>query len=450
MIYCNRRELLSLSTIAIVEKMNIRWIELEIVKRCSFCMVTSIVLLCQSMVTASFAEDWPGLLGPNRNGHVEDESIERVARWSNKDNSLKIVWKMDAGHGYAGAAIVNGQTVLFDRDGSKDRIRLAKMETGEVIWESTIVAEYRGGIDSDVGPRSVPTIAGEYVICYTAAGSLVCLDTKNGKVNWNRPLRREFQADDGYFGAGSSPLVIGDTIIVNVGGKKGGIVAVETHSGKTLWTATDYDASYAAPIAVMGDVPFAIVPTRLKTVAVELRSGKELWEVPFGQRGPTVNAATPISVSGSRYFLTASYGIGSVLLDAGDKSVAVVQKSDSMSSQYATPVLANGAVFGCDGREDGGAGAYKCLDAQSLNIKWEKAGMPMCHTVAMENLLLVCGIDGQFWSVNANTKAWDPIWESSPLPPGNYRPLPAVVDDSIVVRSTGSNAQWYCLRRSAN
>ncbi len=30
---------------------------------------------------------------------------------------------------------------------------------------------------------------------------------------------------------------------------------------------------------------------------------------------------------------------------------------------------------------------------------------------------------------------------------GNYRPLPAVCDDYVIVRSTGSGANWFGLKR---
>ncbi len=156
---------------------------------------------------------------------------------------------------------------------------------------------------------------------------------------WQRALRAEYQADDGYFGAGSSPVVLEDRIIVNVGGKKGGVVAVQLKDGKTLWTATEYEASYAAPILIGTKKSFVVVPTRLKTVAIDVRDGRVLWEIPFGQRGPTVNAATPIALSKSKLFLTASYGIGSIVLEANEQAGKVVKASENMSSQYASPVL---------------------------------------------------------------------------------------------------------------
>ncbi len=161
---------------------------------------------------------------------------------------------------------------------------------------------------------------GDYAICYGAAGDLVLrsYDGQENRVGRGR-CEKEFKADDGYFGAGSSPIVVGDKVIVNVGGSKAGIVAVGSHDGQeNAWTATTYDASYAAPIALKNNgksgSPLVLVVTRLKTVLLDSGDGSVINEVNFGSRGPTVNAAIPIEVAPSQFLLTASYGIGSTLL----------------------------------------------------------------------------------------------------------------------------------------
>ena len=87
---------------------------------------------------------------------------------------------------------------------------------------------------------------------------------------------------------------------------------------------------------------------------VDPATGEVVAQAPFGMRGPTVNAATPI-VAGEAIFLTASYGIGAKLLEVKTSGVKAIWSSDEvLSSQYNTPVYDNGYLYGIHGREDAG------------------------------------------------------------------------------------------------
>ncbi|MFM8399005.1 MAG: PQQ-binding-like beta-propeller repeat protein, partial [Pirellula sp.] len=154
----------------------------------------------------------------------------------------------------------------------------------------------------------------------------------------------------------------------NVGGrKKGGVVAVSLADGKTQWQATDADASYASPILWNQQI---VVPTRLETFGLKPTDGSVLWKIPFGQRGPTVNAATPIVTQENNLFLTSSYGIGFVIAKQDGQNVQAVQKGDAISSQYATPIAVDQSIFGSDGREDGGFSSFQCIDSKTGKSIW--------------------------------------------------------------------------------
>lgn len=399
--------------------------------------------------------DWPGLLGPRRDGHAVPGTMlaDKVPL------ELKPTWQIPAGQGYAGAAIRDRQAVLYQRDGNEDVLRLVDLNGGKVRWRTAFPATYRQGIDEDKGPRSVPQIVGDWVVVHSASGSVHCVALADGKIRWSRDLRKEYGADDGYFGAGNTPLVAGVVVIVNVGAKKknAGIVAISLLDGSTFWTATDADAGYASPIlypssgSAGDDSQTAIVPTRLTTYGIDPKTGQVRWEFPFGQRGPTVNAATPIILKQGRILQTASYGIGYVNVAVGKDGMEIVRKGDEIASQYATPVAVDTLVFASDGREDGGFSTYKCLQPDTGKIVWEQIGMPICHTIAIEAQgsegkasLLVVGIDGRVWLTPANDQGFKPFWQTQ-LPIGKYRALPALSGNKLLVRTSLSpDAQWMC------
>ncbi len=406
-----------------------------------------LLLLLQTVLFEGDAlADWPGLLGPTRNGHADAS----CALPNTMGSAPKQLWKVEAGQGYAGPAIAGKDFVLFERIGDNDRVRLLNLDTGKEVWHRDLKAGYRGGIDSDKGPRSVPTILEKSILVYSAAGDLTLLNRLDGVVIWTRSLRKEYQAEDGYFGAGSTPLVVRDQVIVNIGSKTASVVCVSLVNGKTIWTSSEAEASYASPILLESTfeaaiaAPIVVIPGKLKTLGLDLQTGKPLWELPFGQRGPTVNAATPVVTADRNLFLTSSYGIGSLLVRPGPTAAQILRKGNDLSSQYSTPVVIADKIFGSDGREDGGEGAYKCLQASDGQLLWEKPNMPICHTIGVGTKLLILGIGGEIWSLDSAATQFNPVWESS-IPKGKYRALPAFSGNRLYTRtSNGAGDAWYC------
>lgn len=409
-------------------------------------VLLTLVLVCCDRAMG----DWPGLLGANRDGYASAKTTS-IADHSKAPVNLK--WELDAGQGYAGAAIAEERVVMFFRDGANDIVQAVSLDQGAPVWKATFPATYKQGIDADTGPRCVPLISQGKVLAYSAAGTLHCLDFKDGRKLWSRELRKEYGADDGYFGAGSTPLVVDNLAIVNVGGrKKAGIVAVSLEDGKTLWQSTDADASYASPILWRKQV---VVPTRLVTYGLNPRDGSVLWQFPFGQRGPTVNAATPVVTDENNLFMTSSYGIGFVITKSKDDAVEIGLKGDSISSQYASPIAVGDLVFGSDGREDAIGSSYVCVDSRTGKTVWSELGIPISHTIGIRsegqinketgvvNLLLV-GISGKLVYLPATNRGYKPAW-STQLPDGKYRALPALSKNLLVVRTSGgSNSKWRC------
>ena len=421
-----------------------------------FFYVSKLVLLLMipaiSLFEVKSFADWPSLLGPTRNGHSDSTNELPNAI----EGYPKQIWKVEAGQGYAGPAVAGNDFVLFERVGESDRVRLLNLETSKEVWRRDLKAGYRGGIDSDKGPRSVPTILDNSILVYSAAGDLTLLARKDGTVLWTRALRKEYQAEDGYFGAGSTPLVVSDQAIISIGGKSASVVCVSLANGKTLWVSSNAEASYASPILIQPTPGSAITnrivvaPMKLKTLALDLESGKPLWEFPFGQRGPTVNAATPVVTANGDLFLTSSYGIGSLLLRPAQSTFKIVRQGTDISSQYSTPVVMAGMIFGSDGREDGGEGAYKCLQASDGKLLWSQPNMPICHTIGVGNRVLILGIGGEIWAIDSAEARFQPLWKSN-LPAGKYRALPAFSGNRLYMRtSNGTGDAWYCFQIGAS
>ena len=313
-------------------------------------------LICCVGLAAAVAGDWPQILGPHRNGVADGE---RIQPWD--AGGLRMLWTYPLGEGYAGPAVLGDRVVVFHRVEDVERVEALEAATGRSLWKADFRATYAPGVDPDTGPRCVPLIHDGAVYVYGAAGDLHGVRLADGKKLWSRSMLREFNGDDGYFGAGSSPLVVDGRLLVNVGGRGGaGLVAVGLADGATLWQATDERASYSAPTAVVLDgQPYVIFVTRLNVVCVDPRDGTVRFRFPFGQRGATVNAATPL-VCDLGLFVTANYGVGARLAKISRDGFELIWENDeSLSSQYPTPVIRDGFLYGVHGREDVGVGQLR-------------------------------------------------------------------------------------------
>ena len=195
---------------------------------------TAVFLACLLAHGSGRAADWPQILGSARNGVAANERL--AEKWPADGPPRK--WKIGVGSGYAGPAVVGTTVVVFHRVEDKERVQAVHLNTGKTLWTCDFLATYRGGVNADRGPRCVPLIhgqgAGGRVYVFGAAGDLHCLRLQDGKKLWSRSTYADFQGDEGFFGAGSSPILLGNRLLLNVGGRVAGLVAFDPETGKVL------------------------------------------------------------------------------------------------------------------------------------------------------------------------------------------------------------------------
>ena len=146
--------------------------------------------------------------------------------------------------------------------------------------------------------------------------------------------------------------------------------------------------------------------TRLNCLVINPSDGSVLFEFPFGKRGPTVNAANPV-VNGGKLFLTASYGIGAVYGTLTKTGFTPGWSSDELlSSQYTTPIIREGFLYGVHGRQDGGYAELRCLDLKQQKVLWSER-LPSYGTLLLaDGKLLVTTVDGSLIVVAPNPKEY--------------------------------------------
>ncbi|MEX0585963.1 MAG: PQQ-binding-like beta-propeller repeat protein, partial [Pirellulales bacterium] len=308
---------------------------------------------------------------------------------------------------------------------------------GKTLWEVKFPTRYRSGIAPDDGPRCVPLIHDGRVYLHSAEGDVLAFDLADGRRRWERNLASDYDTPEGFFGAGSTPIVVGDKLLVNVGGRGGaGIVAVALADGKTVWKATDEQASYSSPtIAVVDGVRHAIFVTRLNVVSLNPDDGTVRFRFPFGKRGPTVNAATPLVCDG-KLFVSASYGVGSIMATIGaDEARPLWAADDAISSQYSTSIYEKGHLYGIDGRSDDDLPCtLRAVDAATGKVLW-KEETRVGSLIFADGKLLILLEDGTLTLARVSPKGYQALASAKVLA-GTTRALPALASGALYVRDS--------------
>lgn len=406
----------------------------------------SFLILAAAIAAARSSEagDWPQILGPNRTGIAQNEKL--ADKWPAGGPHTQ--WQHPVGDGFAGAAIVDQTAIIWHRQGDQHIVESLKVSNGDNNWKKAIPAKYVPSYTRDSGPRGVPLISGTRVFLFCPRGDLYCLDLKSGDTVWHRDTWEDYSSKrprrgdppDGYFGFGTTPILEGDRLLLNVGGdtNNAGIVAFDAATGKTLWTATEERASYSSPVAAtIGGQRHILFATRLSMMSVDPKNGHVLFQFPYGRFGPAVTAANPV-VIGDRVFITASYNFGATLSQVGRSgAVRIWESDDVLSSQYTTPILHDGVLFGIHGRQDAGAAALRCVDPATKKVLWEVDGFGYASLIMADGKLIILKTDGELVLVRADKSKFVELGRTR-LFSDTARALPALSNGRLLVRDTST------------
>lgn len=267
-----------------------------------------VAMLGYWLTVAAFAEgadtsslrSWPQWRGPLANGvaPLANPPIE----WSEKKN---VRWKVELpgkGHSspivfgdrvYVMAAAPVGpaqQPVHDSAPGVHDSVPVThtnqymvmalSRSAGRVLWKKVVREEWphEGGHDTGSPASNSPTTDGEFIYALFGSRGLHCLDT-NGAVKWTKDLGK-MQTLHAH-GEGSSPVLHGDTLIVNWDHEGSSFLhAFNKRTGQQLWkVARDEKTSWSTPLVIeFAGRPQVVVSATKRVRGYELSTGALLWE----------------------------------------------------------------------------------------------------------------------------------------------------------------------------
>ncbi len=180
------------------------------------------------------AEDWPGFRGAGRDSHVEGVRIA-----TNWDEAPRELWRRPVGLGWSSFAAVGDYLFTQEQCEEKELVVCYEAATGNVVWVNEVTARYESMMGA--GPRATPIFDRGRLFTVGGTGVLQCLDAATGQTLWTRRLTVDLQSETFGWGYSTSPLVVGDKVLVFSAESTGkSMVAYDCLSGEPAWRTGDF------------------------------------------------------------------------------------------------------------------------------------------------------------------------------------------------------------------
>ncbi len=195
-------------------------------------MMRSTALAILLLVTATAAPaaagaDWSRFRGPNGSGTVETGALP-----AEFGPALNVVWKTPLPPGHSSPIVAKDRILVTALDGealvtfSLDRV------TGRIVWRREAPRPHVLKIDKRNHPASPsPATDGDNVYVFFQDFGLLAYD-RDGKERWRMPLG----PFDNAYGMGSSPIVIGNQVVLVCDQSNGSfMIAADKNTGRVRW-----------------------------------------------------------------------------------------------------------------------------------------------------------------------------------------------------------------------
>jgi outer membrane protein assembly factor BamB len=393
------------------------------------------------------AADWPQWLGPKRDG----STTEKVAAWK-ADEPPKVLWRQAVGNGYSAPVIAGGRVFVHAHVKDKEAEEVVALDAagGTVAWRESYARPAYSSV-LGTGPRATPTVAGKRLFAIGINGLLTGYNVADGKRLWQVDLYKHFQATLPGFAVCCSPLVIGNRVIVSVGGKGRCIVALDTESGEVVWQSLDDDASTSSGVIFAGGgsrggSPDVVFLTPLRLIGLDPLEGNLRWEhaMVFQPQG---TSPTPIAIGDKLVASTQAHG--AVAVQVGEKddkaTAAAAWQNKELKSYFSSGVAAGELLIMVTNQLDPlPSTSLTGVDAKTGKQLWRKEKVGYFHAGVIrtgDGKLLVLNDGGLLTLLEADAKGAKELARAKVC--GGTLITPSLADGRLYVRD---DKELICLQ----
>jgi outer membrane protein assembly factor BamB len=313
-----------------------------------FLVVLAFGLVCSAW-SLTAGETWPQFRGPTGDGHADARSLPLT--WSEQQH---VKWKTPIHDRAWSSPVIWGEQIWLttaSEDGTKLYALCLDRETGTVRRDLKLFEVEKPQFAHKFNTYASPTPVIEEGRVYVTFGSpgTACVDTQTGQVLWTR---RDFICNH-YRGAGSSPILFGDLLIMNFDGSDHQFVeALDKKTGQTVWrtersidfkdlgpdglpmTEGDLRKAFSTPtVAVLDGQPTLISSGAKAHYAYKPSTGEEVWRV---EERTSHSAGTRPVVGNGLVFIPTGWSTGELLAIRPGKKGEVIDANQQGSENSAT------------------------------------------------------------------------------------------------------------------
>jgi outer membrane protein assembly factor BamB len=318
------------------------------------------------MLAALLVQDWPQFRGPTGQGLSDAQGLPLT--WSEATN---VRWKVAIpGSGWSSPAILGEQIWLTTatEEGKSLRAICVDRGTGAILQNLEIFRRKDSwkihAKNSHASPT--PILEGDRVYLHFGAQGTACIKL-NGEVVWKTRL----EYDNGQHGPGGSPIIYDNLLILSCDGQDTQfVVALDKLTGKVRWKRLreGYQA-YTTPLVVrLPEGDQVVSPGAFRAVAYEPRTGKELWQVKYGEGFS--NVPRPVFGFGL-VFICTGFQQPSLLAVRADGRGEVSKTHIAWSLKRGVPLTPSPLLVGEEIYLISDNGIASCLDARTGREHWQ-------------------------------------------------------------------------------
>jgi outer membrane protein assembly factor BamB len=368
----------------------------------AICVSFSALPVARSVVAGS---DWPQWRGPKRDGISPETGL--LKQWP--QGGPKLLWQLnDIGDGYSTPAVVGNRIYLMSNRGMDNEfVQALSTADGKPVW-TTRVGNVGNPNQQPSYPksRSTPTVDGNSIYALSSDGDLVCLETKTGKIRWQKNIRKEFGGQPGEWAYAESPLVDGDAVVVTPGGPQTTMVALNKKTGALIWKALipgGDPAGYASAVIAEGGGRRQYVQLMSKAlIGVDAKTGQFLWRYAEAAKGPA-QYFTPVAFADYVYAGALGVGGGLVRLKVNGDGVVAEQVyfTRGLPNGIGGAVAVGGNIYGTEVGQ-----TLVAAEFATGKMNWKDKSIGWASVAYADGHLYLHGINGDVALVEATPEGY--------------------------------------------
>jgi outer membrane protein assembly factor BamB len=277
--------------------------------------------------------------------------------------------------------------------------------------------------------RTVPAVDAGLVVSMGPKCHVLCTDAETGEFRWGLDLVREYGSTVPLWYTAQCPL-IDDGVAVLAPAGRALMIGVDCASGKVLWESPNPNGWQMSHSSVMRVVvagkPIYVYCALGGVVGVSADKhdqGRILWQNAEWDHQVVAPSPVPLGTDG-RIFLTAGYGVGSMMLqvrsgaDGFEAETLYRLERTVFACEQQSPVFYKGCLFGVLPND---AGALKrqfaCLhpDGRLLWSSGKEARFGLGPFIIADDKIFLLNDDGTLTLLKASTERYIPLAQARML-----------------------------------